>query len=77
MSSERRPQGAGSSRASGRQVAIVVLIVLVLILAVLNTDEVQVNWILGTWSTPLIVLILVCLAVGAGIGWMLARRRQP
>jgi uncharacterized integral membrane protein len=36
--------------------------------AVLNTDEVEVNWVFGTLQTPLIVVILVCLAVGIMIG---------
>jgi uncharacterized integral membrane protein len=32
--------------------------------AILNTDEVEVNWILGTWSTPLIIVIAVSFLVG-------------
>lgn len=36
--------------------------------AVLNTDEVEVNWVFGTFETPLIIVILVCLAVGLAIG---------
>lgn len=36
--------------------------------AVLNTDQVEVNWVFGTFETPLIVVILVCLAIGILIG---------
>ena len=36
--------------------------------AVLNTGEVEVNWIFGSFSTPLIIVILVCLAAGLAIG---------
>jgi uncharacterized integral membrane protein len=43
--------------------------------AVLNVDEVDVNWILGTWSTPLIIVIAVSIVVGAGLGYLAARRR--
>jgi uncharacterized integral membrane protein len=43
---------------------------------VLNVDEVDVNWILGTWSTPLIVVIAVSMVIGAGLGFLVARRRS-
>lgn len=43
--------------------------------ALVNTDEVDVNWLLGTWSTPLIVVIAVSTVIGAGLGFLAARRR--
>jgi uncharacterized integral membrane protein len=43
--------------------------------AVLNVDDVDVNWILGTWSTPLIIVIAVSLLIGAGLGFLVGRRR--
>ena len=49
--------------------------VLVVLFAVLNLDEVDVNWIVATWSTPLIVVIVVSLLTGAALGWTVARRR--
>lgn len=36
--------------------------------AVLNTGKVEVNWVFGTFETPLIIVILVCLGVGILIG---------
>jgi len=45
--------------------------------AVLNLDDVKVNWIFGTWSTPLIVVIAVSIVIGAGLGFLAARRRRP
>jgi uncharacterized integral membrane protein len=41
---------------------------------VLNFDKVEVNWLLGTWSTPLIIVIAVSFLLGAGAGFLLARR---
>ena len=38
--------------------------------AVLNLDEVQVNWIVGTVSTPLIVVIGITFLLGAVLGWI-------
>jgi uncharacterized integral membrane protein len=43
--------------------------------AVLNIDEVDVNWILGTWSTPLIIVVALSILVGAGLGYLVGRRR--
>jgi len=48
---------------------------LVALFAVLNLDDVDVNWIVGTWQTPLIVVIAVSLLLGSGLGYFLARRR--
>lgn len=42
--------------------------------ALLNTGDVEVDWIFGTFSTPLIVVIVVSLLVGALFGFALARR---
>lgn len=43
--------------------------------AVANFDEVKVNWILDTWRTPLIVVIALSMLVGAGLGFLVSRRR--
>jgi uncharacterized integral membrane protein len=43
--------------------------------AVANVDKVDVNWVLGTWSTPLIVVIALSMLVGAGLGYLVSRRR--
>lgn len=44
--------------------------------AVLNLDKVGVNWIVGTWRTPLIVVIAVSMLVGAAAGFLVGRRRE-
>jgi uncharacterized integral membrane protein len=48
---------------------------LAVLFAVLNLDEVEVHWIVGTGETPLIAVVAVSLAAGGAIGWILARRR--
>ena len=48
----------------------------VVLFAVLNLDEVRVNWILGEWNTPLIVVILVSLVCGSLLGYLAGRRRD-
>jgi uncharacterized integral membrane protein len=48
----------------------------VALFAVLNLDQVDVNWIVGTWQTPLIIVIAVAMLLGTALGYVLARRRQ-
>jgi uncharacterized integral membrane protein len=45
------------------------------VFALLNLDEVDVNWVLGTWSTPLIVVIAISFVLGSGVGLLVGRRR--
>jgi uncharacterized integral membrane protein len=72
-SSGRTP--ARGRREQARTVAAVGLGGLAAAFAVLNVDEVDVNWILGTWSTPLIIVIAVSLLIGAALGFFVGRRR--
>lgn len=44
--------------------------------ALLNLNRVDVNWILGTWNTPLIIVIAVSLLAGAVLGVAVSRRRS-
>jgi uncharacterized integral membrane protein len=76
-----KPVGTGAEpparrrREQARTVAAFGLGGLGALFAVLNVDEVDVNWILGTWSTPLIVVIALSMVIGAGLGYLVARRR--
>ena len=58
-----------------RQIAAVALAGIGGVFAAVNLDEVKVNWILGTWKTPLIVVIALSMVVGAGLGVLVSRRR--
>jgi uncharacterized integral membrane protein len=42
----------------------------------LNLGRVEVDWILGTWQTPLILVIAVSLLVGGAGGYAYGRRRR-
>ena len=59
-----------------RQIAGVALAALGIVFAAVNLDEVKVNWILGTWRTPLIVVIALSIVIGAGLGLLVARSRR-
>ena len=58
-----------------RQIGVLVLAGVGIAFAVANLDEVKVNWLLGTWSTPLIVVIALSMVIGAGLGYLVTRRR--
>jgi uncharacterized integral membrane protein len=59
-----------------RQVAVLVLAGIGGAVAAANLDEVKVNWVLGTWRTPLIVVIALSMVLGAGLGYLVTRRRR-
>ncbi len=73
MADQGRTQGDGDGgkRPTGELARLLAMLVaggLIAAFAVLNTDEVEVNWVFGTFSTPLIIVILACLAVGLVVG---------
>jgi uncharacterized integral membrane protein len=80
MSEDLPASGRGRTPARTRKERARVVVVagvgvLAVLFAVLNLDEVEVNWIVGTFDTPLIVVIAVSILVGAGLGYVAARRR--
>jgi uncharacterized integral membrane protein len=70
-------QGSGerrSRREVARTSALVVLAILVTLFAVLNVDNVKVNWIFGSGEAPLIIVIVVSLLVGVILTHFAERR---
>jgi uncharacterized integral membrane protein len=51
------------------------LAVILLVFALLNTDEVGVDFIINTWSAPLIVVILIAAVIGFAIGYLVKGHR--
>ncbi len=62
--SAKAPAQKRNRRELARTGAFVVLAVLMTLFAVLNVKDVQVNWIFGKSSTPLIIVIVLSLLVG-------------
>jgi uncharacterized integral membrane protein len=58
-----------------KTITAVVLVVLIAVFAVVNSQEVTIHWIVTTSQTPMIVVIAGCGLVGFAAGWMFARRR--
>jgi len=74
-SSSGTPPRSGSRRDRSRLIAAAILGGLAVVFAVINRHEVKVNWVLGTWETPLIVVIAVSFLLGAALGAFATRRR--
>jgi uncharacterized integral membrane protein len=51
-----------------------VLSILITLFAVLNVDEVKVDWIVGSSHAPLIIVIVVSLLIGLALGHFAERR---
>ena len=49
---------------------------IVAVFAVLNFDEVEVNWVFGTAQTPLILVIAVSFLLGVAVGWIASAGRR-
>jgi uncharacterized integral membrane protein len=62
--SAQAPVRKRTRRELARTGMLVVLAVLMTLFAVLNVKDVEVNWIFGKSSTPLIIVIVVSLLVG-------------
>lgn len=62
-----------------RTAGLVILAVLITLFAVLNLDEVKVDWIFGSGRAPLIIVIVISLLVGIVLTYFaerLVRKRR-
>jgi uncharacterized integral membrane protein len=57
-----------------RHIGLGALVVVAALLALLNLDKVSVDLLFRSVEMPLLILILICLALGAGIDRLYARR---
>lgn len=72
----KRPGDKPDKTASTRLAAAGVLGALAVVFAVINLDKVEVDWLIGSWQTPLIVVIVVSMLLGAGLDRLLVRRAR-
>ena len=76
MSTEQRERRTeAGARDNSRLLAAAILGALGTVFAVVNLDEVEVNWVFGKAESPLIAVIALSLVLGFALGTLLARRR--
>lgn len=72
--------GKRGKRESARAGGMLALAAIFIVFAVLNLNEVKVNWIVGSGEAPLIIVIAISLLVGVVLTYSverLRRRRRP
>lgn len=72
----KRPEDKPVKAGNGRVIGATVLGGLAVLFAVINLDDVEVNWLVGSWQTPLILVIVVSMLLGAGLDRLLVRRAR-
>ena len=74
----RRPIAAGvAARADAHRRLLVARRSLITLFAVLNVEDVKVNWIFGSGHAPLIIVIVISVLVGIVLTYFAEGRRQP
>jgi uncharacterized integral membrane protein len=68
-----KPEKAGGN---GRVAVAAVVGGIAAVFAVINLDDVEVNWLVGSWQTPLILVIVLSMLLGAGLDRLLVRRAR-
>jgi uncharacterized integral membrane protein len=68
--------GRTRPRMTGRHIAALILIGLLVVVAVLNLDDVSVDLIVGSVDLPLIAIIALSAIIGFLAGWLFFRRRE-
>jgi uncharacterized integral membrane protein len=62
-------------RIGGKEIAVIVLLVVILALCVANFDDVEVDFVFASVDLPLVLVIVISGLIGLAIGWLVGRRR--
>ena len=68
------PRSGNSNSVTPYRVIVGVLILLVIVFALLNSQSVTMHWILTTTQTPLFVILILFALIGLIVGFFLGRR---
>jgi uncharacterized integral membrane protein len=72
----KRPEDKPDRAANTRVAAAAVLGGIAAVFAVINLEKVEVDWLVGSWQTPLILVIVLSMLLGAGLDRVLVRRAR-
>jgi lipopolysaccharide assembly protein A len=76
LSPAKRPEDKPDRTGNTRVAAAAVIGGIAAVFAVINLDDVQVDWLVGSWETPLIVVIVISMLLGAALDRLLVRRAR-
>jgi uncharacterized integral membrane protein len=69
--------GRGASRKmSGRQIGAIILVVVIVVFALANTQDATIDFVFGDITLPLFVVIAVIGLIGFGAGWLVRGHRD-
>jgi uncharacterized integral membrane protein len=72
-----RADDAGRGRRmSGHQIGAIVLVAIVVVFALANTQDVRIDFVVGDVTLPLFAVIAVVGGLGFGAGWLVRSRRD-
>ena len=72
----RRPEDKPDRAGNTRVAAAAILGGVAALIAVFNLDKVEVDWVVGSWQTPLIVVIALSMLLGAALDRVVVRRAR-
>ena len=72
MADEQRAR----SRIKPHHVVVAICVVVLAIFALVNVDDVSVDFVADTVDAPLVLVIVVCALLGFLIGWVVGHRRN-
>jgi uncharacterized integral membrane protein len=72
----KRPEDKPDRAAGTRMAAAAILGGIAAVFAVINLDKVKVDWLVGSAQTPLILVIVLSMLLGAGLDRLLVRRAR-
>jgi uncharacterized integral membrane protein len=72
----KRPGDKPDRSAGARMAAAAILGGIAAVFAVINLDDVEVDWLVGSAQTPLILVIVISMLLGAALDRLLVRRAR-
>jgi uncharacterized integral membrane protein len=57
-----------------KQITVTVIAIILLVFAVVNLEDVKIDFVATDVTAPLVLVILICAALGFVIGWFVGRR---
>ena len=68
--------GGGGRSISAKHIIVGVLVLVVVVLAIVNSKKVKVDFVLGDVTMPLFLVIVGSAVIGWLIGWFMGRSRD-